>query len=104
MTKIYKGYLVGNSDCEISLLQYVDDTIFTSDVNVRNVYIIKGILRLFELVSRLRVNIHMSSFGAFGVDGGVVARYASMLSCKKIPIPFVYLGLPIGDNPRKVGI
>ena len=84
---VKKGYLVGNSDCEISLLQYVDDTIFTSDVNVRNVYIIKGILRLFELVSRLRVNIHMSSFGAFGVDGGVVARYASMLSCKKIPIP-----------------
>lgn len=50
----------------------------------------------------LRVNFHKSSFGAIGVGGEVINRYANMLNCKLLFFPFVYLGLPIGANPRRV--
>lgn len=50
----------------VSMLQYVDDIIFFGESNVRNVLTIKTILRMFELVSDLKVNFFKSSFGAFG--------------------------------------
>ena len=64
----FKGYSVENNNCEVSLLKYTDDTIFLSEVNVKNVFTIKVILRLFELVYGLRVSFHKSSFGAIGVE------------------------------------
>lgn len=32
----------------------------------------------------------------------MINRYANMLNCKLLFFPFVYLGLPIGANPRRV--
>lgn len=29
-------------------------------------------------------------------------RYADMLSCRILSLPFTYLGLPIGANPRRL--
>ena len=61
---------MGGLECEVSFLQYANDTIFVGDVNVKNVFTIKTILRMFEL----RVNFFKSCFGAIGVDDGVVER------------------------------
>lgn len=84
------------------MLQYVDDTIFFREPNANNVFSIKTILRMFELASKLKVNFFKSCFGAIGVDGRVVERYANLLNCKTHILPFVHLGLHIGRNPRKV--
>lgn len=62
-----------------------------------NVFTIKVILRLFELVSELGVSFHQSSFGEIGLDKGVVERYSSMLNS----FPFSYLGLLIRVNPHR---
>lgn len=43
------GYKMGEGGCVISMLQYVDDTIFLGESNEDNVFIIKTILRMFEL-------------------------------------------------------
>ena len=59
----YKDYKVGNGSYAVSLLQYADDTIFFGDVDQRNVFTIKTILRFFELVPGLKVNFHKSNFG-----------------------------------------
>ena len=93
---------MGNENCEISLFQYVDDTIFVGEVSVKNVFCLKAILRLFELISELRVNFHKNSFGAIGVEVGVVEGYASMLNCEILSIAFIYFRLPIGINPRRI--
>ena len=53
---------------EISLLQYVDDTIFFGEATMENVRGIKAILRAFELASGLKINFVKSSFRAFGVS------------------------------------
>jgi len=41
------------------------------EANVTNVFIIKNILRMFELVSWLKVNFYKGHFGALGVSYGV---------------------------------
>lgn len=35
------------------------------------------------------------------MDRSQVQRYASLSNCKLLQIPFVYLGIPIGSNPRR---
>lgn len=52
---------------ENTLLPYVNDTIFTRDMNIQNVVMVKSILRCFELVSGIKVNFHKSIFG--GLQG-----------------------------------
>lgn len=45
----------------------------------------------------LRLTLQKSNFVAIGVVG----RYAELLNCKQLSIPFDYLGIPIGANPRR---
>ena len=40
----------------MNLLQYVDDTIFVGDMRLKNVVVVKSILKCIELVSGLKVN------------------------------------------------
>lgn len=77
---LFDGFDVGNKNCEINFLQYVHDTIFVGDVRAKNVFTIKAIHILFELISGLRVNFHKSSFGAIRIEDVVVERYASLLN------------------------
>nr|KYP41640.1 hypothetical protein KK1_036963 [Cajanus cajan] len=53
---------------DISLLQYADDTMFFGEANLKNIIIIKSILRCFELISGLKVNFSKSRFGVTGVE------------------------------------
>ena len=67
---------------------------------MENVKAIKVILRSFELVSGLKINFSMSSFGAIGISESWKVVAASYLNCRLPAIPFLYLGIPIGTIPR----
>ena len=67
---------------------------------MENVKAIKVILRSFELVSGLKINFSNSSFGAIGMSESWKVTAASYLNCSLLAIPFLYLGIPIGANPR----
>ena len=48
------------------------------------------------------MNFSKSKFGVIGVERDVVERYADLLNCKVLFLPFIYLDLPIGSNSRMV--
>ena len=66
-----------------------------------NVSAIKAILRSFELVSGLRIHFAKSQFGAIGQSEAWCTRAADILNCGPLQFPFIYLGMPIGVNPRR---
>jgi len=68
---------------------------------MENVKAIKVILRSFELVSGLKINFSKSSFGTIGMLESWKVDAARYLNCELLVIPFLYLGLPIGANPRR---
>ncbi|RZB52486.1 Leucine-rich repeat extensin-like protein 4 [Glycine soja] len=39
--------------------------------------------------------------GGIAVEEGLIGRYASLLNCRSMGLPFTYLGIPIGANPSK---
>ena len=98
---LFRGFLVGRNNVEISRRQYVDDTIFFGETSMENVKAIKAILRSFELVSGLKINFAKSSFGAIEKPEQWKKDAAKYLNCRLLSIPFTYLGIPIRANPRR---
>ncbi|CAL5374865.1 unnamed protein product [Camellia sinensis] len=63
---------------------------------------IKRILRCFELMSGLRINYHKSVTSGIGVQDAWLDEIAGRLNCKYQKLPFKYLGMPLGANPRRL--
>ena len=82
-------------------LYHSDDTIFFCEDLYSNVITIKAILRCFELASGLKVNFHKSKLTGINVGEQTLEVYANSLHCTLMKIPFKYLGLEIGGNPRR---
>ena len=67
---------------------------------MENVKAIKVILRCFELMSGLKINFAKSRFGAIWKSDQWGKEAAEFLNCSTLSMPFSYLGIPIGSNPR----
>jgi len=68
------------------------------------VLVVKAILRSFELVSGLRVNFHKSAVGAVGISQLDKCVYSKCLNCRQMELPFKYLDITIGGNPRRIAL
>jgi hypothetical protein len=60
----------------------------------------KAILRWFELMFGLKVNFSKSKLYGINLESGLLSVAAKLLNCKLGNMPFIYLGLPVGANPR----
>lgn len=58
-------------------------------------------LRCFELTSGLKVNFSKSKVAGVSIERNELARFASLLNCKTMEIPCIYLGISVGANPRR---
>jgi len=69
--------------------------------HAHNIITIKSTQRCFEVVLGLKVNLHKHSIGGVGVDLASLQRYAAMLNCKIMKLPFKYLGVSIGGSRHR---
>jgi hypothetical protein len=98
----YNGIQFGDSGGKISHLQYADDTFFIGEACVENLWTMKAILKWFELISGHKVNFFKSKLFGINVEEGFLASATSFLKCIVGWLPFIYLGLPVGANPRRL--
>ncbi|KAK2454307.1 hypothetical protein QL285_001883 [Trifolium repens] len=98
---LFKGFHVGSGSVVVSHLQYADDTICVGEASLENLWTLKAILRGFELASGLKVNFWKSSLMGVNVPPSFLEMACGFLNCKRGVIPFSYLGLPVGANPRR---
>jgi hypothetical protein len=97
----FKGIMVGRDPVLISHLQYADDTLCIGEASVENLWTLKAIFRGFEMASGLKVNFWKSGLSGVNVSNVFLEMACSFLNCKRGSIPFKYLGLHIGANPRR---
>jgi len=57
---------------------------------------------LFESVSGLKVNFNKSMLYGVNISDSWLHEVTSLLRCKHGRLPFLYLGLPIGGDSRKI--
>ena len=102
-TDLFSGYKVGaNNHVSITHLQFADDTVLIRERSWANIRSMKALLLLFEATSSLKVNFHKSMLLGVNIHDSWLAEAASVLNCKLGKAPFLYLGLPIGGDPRKL--
>mgnify|MGYP003703573563 CR=1 FL=1 len=92
---------MGQKEISATHLQFANDTIVFAEAEWMEVTTIKRILRCFEVLSRLKINFHKSHVCEAGVPKALVDDFATRLNCKRQSLPFPYLGLPFGANPRR---
>lgn len=95
----YNPVKVGKDEVLVSHLQYADDSILFGEAKKENLEILKSVLWSFEWFSGLKINYRKSCLMGIGVEDNILANWANYLNCSLGDIPFVYLGLPIGDKP-----
>jgi hypothetical protein len=95
-----KPFVVGNGGMPVSILQYADDTLCIGDATVENLWVIKSVLRGFEMASGLKVNFWKSCIMGVNVPQDFLTMASDFLNCRIGRFPFKYLGLPVGANPR----
>jgi hypothetical protein len=62
------------------------------------------VLLLFELImSSLKVHFHKSMLAGVNISDSWLIEAAFALRCRVGQIPFIYLGLPIGGDQRRLG-
>ncbi|CAJ2644334.1 unnamed protein product [Trifolium pratense] len=99
---MFKGFSLGRTPVVISHLQYADDTLCIGEASVNNLWSLKAILRVFEMASGLKVNFWKSGLIGVNVSSTFMEMTCTFLNCRFGSIPFKYLGLPIGANPRRI--
>jgi hypothetical protein len=97
----FKGFRIGSQGVQISRLQYADDTLCIGEASIANLWTLKAILRGFELCSGLKVNFRKSSLMGVNVSQDFMRLASIFLNCRVGVLPFNYLGLPVGANPRR---
>ena len=95
------GVKVGRNDVEISMLQFVEDTLFLCEDSYKSVISLKATLRCFEIAFGLKIKFYKSKLDEINFERNAFDLYAKSLNCSLIRVPFKYLGVIVGGNQRK---
>lgn len=96
----FEGYHV-SKDMDVRLSQFTDDTMILGNGSWNNLWSIKAILENFEVVSRFKVNFYKSKIYGVNVDETFMKCASQFLCYCRDDIPFKFLGIPLGANPRR---
>lgn len=88
----------------ITPLQFADDTLIFGAAKENEVKNVIVVLRCYEVVSGLKVNVYKSSLIRVVVDPLITHLLADVMGCRVGSIPRTYLGLPLswGSVPKSL--
>ncbi|RVW81340.1 putative mitochondrial protein [Vitis vinifera] len=98
-----EGFRVGRNRTRVSHLQFADDTSFFSSTREEDMLTLKSVLLVFGHISMLKVNLDKSNIYGINLEQNHLSRLAELLDCKASGWPILYLGLPLGGNPKACG-
>jgi len=100
---MFRPYGVGTQvEVKLSHLQFAVDNIIIGEKCWLNVRTIRAVLLLLEEVSGLKVNFFKSSLIGVNIPPTWLSEATFVLHCRTGLLPFLYLGLPIGGDSRKL--
>lgn len=94
------GFVSGQDYVEVSHLQFTDDTISFLDDKEESWVNLLEVLDLFSKVSGKKINKAKSSLFGINFSNDYLEAIAGSWGCEVGSWPMVYLGLPLGGNPR----
>ncbi|XP_022014050.1 uncharacterized mitochondrial protein AtMg01250-like [Helianthus annuus] len=98
---IFNTISLPNGILMISHLFYADDVMFVGEPSIANLKNLNRILRVFYLVSRLKVNFPKVNCMGVAIDEEDLLLAVDMIHCKMGKFLLEYLGWVIGANMNK---
>lgn len=95
-----EGFSPGKGDIMVSHFQFADDTIIFCDNSQRQIRMLWCVLKCFEALSGLKLNLAKSSLIAVG-DVPNLDQLAADLGCRMGSFSSSYLGMPLGASFKK---
>ena len=94
------GFEMGRSGEVITHFQFTDYTILFSSSRRDEILALRKILRCFQLVSGLKINISKSMLVEIRCAEETTRSLANIINCKSGKLPIIYLELLIATKPR----
>lgn len=91
---MFEGFSPGGWDLMISHLQFADDTIIFCNNSQRQIRLLRCVIRCFEAVSGLCINLAKSFIFVVG-DVPNIDDLVMDLGCRLGSLPAMYLGMPL---------
>nr|XP_017256449.1 PREDICTED: uncharacterized protein LOC108226007 [Daucus carota subsp. sativus] len=98
---LFNGVSVAGYPEKISHLQFADDIILFVANDSHSVRGIKATLKIFEVISGLKINYGKSKLYGFKESPEQLKQWADWLGCSIGNDQFTYLGATIGQSPKK---
>jgi len=86
----------------VSHLQFANDTLLLGVKSWANVCALRAVLLLFEVMSGLKVNFNKSMMVGVNISESWLVEGTFILNCRVGKVPFLYVGLSIGGDPRRL--
>lgn len=99
---LVEGFEVGEERVMVTHLQFADDTILFLKAERESIRNMEFCLKIFEVISGLRVNMAKSCMVGIHVDNTNIQSLTSLIGCRVGSWPLKYLGMPLGGNPRAI--
>ncbi|XP_010248156.1 PREDICTED: ABC transporter D family member 1-like [Nelumbo nucifera] len=102
--EMLEGFEVRTNGTKIPILQYADVTLFFCSALEDQIINLKHLLFWFEIVSGLMMKVNFEKCFVVGInmEERAIMERSEALGCVVSQWPMNYLGMPLGDNPRKV--
>lgn len=97
-----KGCRVRTTRTEVSHLQFPDDSLFLGEWSSWNASNLMMLLDNFGKTFGLSINLQKSCLLGIGVSLIEIKRLAARIHCASSSLPFLYLGLLVGANMKRV--
>ncbi|KAL4289650.1 hypothetical protein GQ457_14G024300 [Hibiscus cannabinus] len=101
---VFEGVKVGDESLKITHLQYADDLIIFGKASMVNVLNIKRLLRLFEVIAGLKLNLTKTTIFGVNVEENIIKIWVERINCRAGTLPTEYLGLPLGQKRNRVAL
>ncbi|XP_022041758.1 uncharacterized protein LOC110944402 [Helianthus annuus] len=98
----FRGIMLPNNGPTLTNLLYADDSVLIGEWSGSNIKHMALLLRCFNIVSGLQINMGKSSLMGIGVSSSQVEIMAKVLNCKKGSTPFIHLGVMVGARMTRV--
>ena len=99
---LVEGLKIGCNAIDILHLQFGDDTFILCPNKKECLTNYRRLLNCFSIMSGLQINYSKSALIPFRCDQAWIEDVKNDLRCAIVQLPILYLGIPLGANPKRV--
>lgn len=94
------GCHINRNHFDLNYLLFADDILLFSTTDIGKIQNLRIIISSFKKASGLKISLQKSSLAGINVTSNFIQQVKGIWDCSISGLPFFYLGMPLGGNPK----